>query len=50
MDRGFIPLGAILLGAIATWAGTSWAGIVMGVGCIAITSIILTMRRQIWNL
>ncbi len=50
MDRGFIPLGAILLGAIATWAGTSWAGIVMGVGCIAITSIVLTMRRQIWNL
>ncbi|WP_026045672.1 MFS transporter [Paenisporosarcina sp. TG-14] len=50
MDRGFIPLGAILLGAIATWAGTSWAGIVMGGGCIAITSIILTIRRQIWNL
>ena len=50
MDRGFIPLGAILLGAIATWAGTTWAGIVMGVGCIAITSIVLTIRRQIWNL
>lgn len=50
MDRGFIPLGAILLAAIATWAGTSWAGIVMGGGCIAITLIILTIRRQIWNL
>lgn len=50
MDRGFIPLGAILLGAIATWAGTTWAGIVMGVGCITITSIVLTIRRQIWNL
>jgi MFS transporter, DHA1 family, staphyloferrin A biosynthesis exporter len=50
MDRGFIPLGAIFLGAIATWAGTTWAGIVMGVGCIAITTIILTIRRQIWNL
>ena len=50
MDRGFIPLGAILFGAIATWAGTSWAGIVMGVGCIAITLMIVTMRRQIWGL
>ncbi|PUB10776.1 MFS transporter [Paenisporosarcina sp. OV554] len=50
MDRGFIPLGAIFLGAIATWAGTTWAGVVMGVGCIAITSIVLTIRRQIWNL
>ncbi|HZH63029.1 MAG TPA: MFS transporter [Metabacillus sp.] len=50
MDRGFIPLGALLIGAIATWAGTLWAGALMGIGCIAITLIIVTRRRQIWYL
>jgi MFS transporter, DHA1 family, staphyloferrin A biosynthesis exporter len=50
MDRGFIPLGAILIGAIASWAGTLWAGIVMGAGCIGITLLIVARRRQIWNL
>ncbi|EIJ78044.1 major facilitator superfamily MFS_1 [Bacillus methanolicus PB1] len=50
MDRGFIPLGAILIGAIATWAGTLWAGAMMGIGCIATTYLIVTRRRQIWQL
>lgn len=50
MDRGFIPLGAILIGAIATWIGTLWAGAIMGIGCIAITFLIVTRRRQIWQL
>jgi MFS transporter, DHA1 family, staphyloferrin A biosynthesis exporter len=50
MDRGFIPLGAILIGAIASWVGTLWAGIVMGAGCIGITLLIVVSRRQIWKL
>jgi MFS transporter, DHA1 family, staphyloferrin A biosynthesis exporter len=50
MDRGFIPLGAVLIGAIATWAGTLWAGALMGIGCIAITFLIVTRRRQILQL
>jgi len=50
MDRGFIPLGAILIGAIATWAGPLWAGCVMGLGCIFITLIIVLTRQQILKL
>ncbi|MDQ0219300.1 MFS transporter [Peribacillus cavernae] len=50
MDRGFIPLGALLIGAIATWAGTLWAGGVMGLGCIVTTSVIVIRRRQILKL
>jgi len=50
MDRGFIPLGAMLIGAVAGWAGAFWAGMVMGVGCIAVTLIVLWKRKQIWTL
>jgi MFS transporter, DHA1 family, staphyloferrin A biosynthesis exporter len=50
MDRGFIPLGAILIGAIAAWAGALPAGVVMGIGCIATTLVIVARRRQIWKL
>ncbi|WP_223588993.1 MFS transporter [Neobacillus bataviensis] len=50
MDRGFIPLGAILIGAIASWSGTLLAGFVMGAGCIGITLLIAASRRQIWKL
>lgn len=50
MDRGFIPLGAMMLGVFAATAGAFWTGIVMGGGCIFITLIVLLMRRQIWNL
>ncbi|WP_338472777.1 MFS transporter [Niallia sp. XMNu-256] len=50
MDRGFIPLGAILIGVVATWAGTQWAGVVMGLGCIGITLVIVIIRRQILKL
>lgn len=50
MDRGFIPLGALLIGAIASWSGTLWAGVVMGTGCIGITFLIVVSRRQIWKL
>ncbi|MEW9668339.1 MFS transporter [Ammoniphilus sp. 3BR4] len=50
MDRGFIPLGAILVGAIGSAFGPYWAGIVMGLGCILTTLLVLSMRKQIWNL
>lgn len=50
MDRGFMPLGAILIGSVAQWAGTLWAGVVMGGGCIAVTLVVLAARRQIWSL
>ncbi|GAX90008.1 MFS transporter [Effusibacillus lacus] len=50
MDRGFIPLGAIMIGAIAGWAGTLWAGLVMGAGCVAVTLAVIFARRQIWYL
>ncbi len=50
MDRGFIPLGAILIGAVAGWTGTIWAGALMGIGCIAVTFLIVTARPQIWRL
>ncbi|USK72095.1 MFS transporter [Peribacillus asahii] len=50
MDRGFIPLGAILIGAIATWAGALYAGSVMGFGCIVTTIVIILSRRQILKL
>lgn len=50
MDRGFIPIGAMLIGSIAAWSSAFWAGAVMGVGCIVTTLIILAGRRQIWQL
>jgi MFS family permease len=50
MDRGFIPLGALLMGAIAGWAGAFWAGVVMGTGCIAVTLAVIWKRKQIWHL
>ena len=50
MDRGLMPLGAILIGVVAEWAGAFWAGMVMGGGCVAVTLAVLAARRQIWNL
>lgn len=50
MDRGFIPLGALLIGAIATSLGIHWAGNVMGLGCIVTTLIIVMKRKQIMNI
>lgn len=47
MDRGFIPLGALLIGAIATSLGIHWAGNVMGLGCIVTTLMIVMRRKQI---
>ncbi|CAM3811679.1 MFS transporter [Aeromicrobium ponti] len=50
MDRGFIPLGAILIGAVAGLTGTLWAGALMGLGCIAVTLLIVSARPQILHL
>lgn len=50
MDRGFMPLGAILVGIVAEWAGALWAGVFMGGGCVAVTLAVLAVRRQIWSL
>jgi MFS family permease len=50
MDRGFIPLGALLIGFVATHYGTLQAGLMMGCGCVLITLLMLGVRRQIWNI
>ena len=48
MDRGFIPIGAVLLGTVADFGGAACAGAVMGGGCLLVTLAILVARRQIW--
>ncbi|WP_232463436.1 MFS transporter [Tumebacillus avium] len=50
MDRGFMPLGAILIGTVATSFGALWAGVMMGAGCIVVTLAVLLTRRQIWHI
>lgn len=50
MDRGFIPLGALLIGLVATQYGTLSAGLMMGAGCVVITLVMLAARRQIWEI
>jgi MFS family permease len=50
MDRGFIPVGAVLLGAVADVAGAAWAGAVMGGGCLVVTLAVVAARREIWSL
>jgi MFS family permease len=49
MDRGFIPLGAIVLGAVGDLGGAAWAGVVMGGGCVAAPLAVLAARRQAWR-
>lgn len=46
MDRGFIPLGAMLVGAIAQGAGTWWAAMAMGAGCVATALVVLGTRPR----
>lgn len=50
MDRGFIPLGALLIGFLATWAGPWAAGMAMGGGCIGVTLLVLAKSRQLLRL
>ncbi|MGH3088388.1 MAG: MFS transporter [Rubrobacteraceae bacterium] len=50
MDRGLMPVGAIMIGAVAEWTSALWAGVFMGGGCVAVTLAALAARRQIWSL
>lgn len=50
MDRGFIPLGALLIGLVADMAGVLTAGLLMGTGCVAITVGVLAWRRELWRM
>ena len=50
MDRGLMPLGAIMIGIVAEWAGALWAGVFMGGGCVVVTLAVLATRRQVWSL
>ncbi|HEY9857650.1 MAG TPA: MFS transporter [Stenomitos sp.] len=46
MDRGFIPLGAMLIGAIAQGAGAWWGAMAMGGGCVATALVALAARPR----
>ena len=50
LDRGFIPLGALILGAIAESLSTRAAGIVMGTACIGLTLLVSAIDRRIWRI
>lgn len=50
MDRGYIPLGALIIGWIGQAYGPVQAGLVMGTGCCLATLIIALIRIDIWNL
>lgn len=40
MDRGFIPLGALIFGAVAEWNSALMAGLAMAAGCMLFTFLI----------
>ncbi|MCS6850696.1 MAG: MFS transporter [Gemmataceae bacterium] len=50
MDRGFIPLGALVLGGLADIVGACGVGVVMGAGCVAISLGVLGLQPQLWRL
>lgn len=49
MDRGYIPLGAILIGYVGNLFGAFSAGLFMGVGTIVLTLIISGINRKLWK-
>lgn len=49
MDRGYIPLGAILIGYVGNSFGAFSAGLFMGVGTIILTLIISGINRKLWK-
>ncbi|WP_409254239.1 MFS transporter [Bacillus sp. SCS-153A] len=49
MDRGFIPLGAILAGFVANSFGAYSAGIFMGAGTLLLTILIVRSNRKLWK-
>jgi MFS family permease len=50
MDRGFIPLGAMLIGVAADLLGAKAAGFIMGGSCIAITLAMLLYKKELWRM
>jgi hypothetical protein len=49
MDRGYIPLGAMLIGLVAHTFGAYSAGLSMGIGTIVLTLIISQSNRRLWK-
>jgi MFS family permease len=49
MDRGYIPLGALLVGWIGSMWGAVSAGLFMGIGCCLSTIFIALMRKDLWK-
>lgn len=50
MDRGLIPLGAMLIGMVAEGWGAMAAGMIMGMGLLIVPLFLVIFRRQIWDL
>lgn len=49
MDRGYIPLGALLVGWIGSVWGVVSAGLFMGIGCCLSTILIALLRKDLWK-
>ncbi|MGM0750792.1 MAG: MFS transporter [Bacillota bacterium] len=49
MDRGYIPLGAILIGFIASSFDAYTAGLSMGIGTVLFTIIVVRSNRSLWK-
>ncbi|WLD92622.1 MFS transporter [Alkalihalobacillus sp. AL-G] len=49
MDRGYIPLGALIVGWVGSSFGAYSAGLFMGLGCILSTLCITLLRKNLWN-
>ena len=49
MDRGYIPLGALLVGWIGSVWGVVSAGLFMGIGCCLSTVVIALLRKDLWK-
>ncbi|WP_238323365.1 MFS transporter [Planococcus antarcticus] len=49
MDRGYIPLGALLVGWIGSVWGVVSAGLFMGIGCCLSTVFIALLRKDLWR-
>jgi MFS family permease len=49
MDRGYIPLGALLIGWVGNTFGALSAGLFMGISCFLSTLCIALLRKNLWN-
>lgn len=50
MDRGFIPLGALLIGWVMDRGTVLGAGLMMGLGSVLITLLLVIIRPQLWRI